>query len=69
MAPVDPQYRRRAMRTGLTALHESRACPGYNLYPPYYGSRPVGLIDVHGAEVNQVFRSTDSLPQEIPALG
>ena len=42
MAPVDQQFRRRAVRTGLTALEEG---------------------------VNQVFRATHYLAQEIPTLG
>ena len=53
MAPVDQQSRRRAMRTGLTALDEERACPGYTLYAPCYGSGQVYLIDLHGVEVHQ----------------
>ena len=69
MAPVDHQSRRRTMRTGLTALDEERACPGYTSYAPYYGSGPVYPIDLHGAEVNQVFRATHCLAQEILALG
>ena len=69
MAPVDQQSSPRTMRTGLTAWVEARACPGYSMYTPYYGSGQVYLIDLHGAEVNQVFRATDCLPHEIPTLG
>ena len=69
MAPVDQQSRRRAMRTGLTTFDEERACPSINLYAPYSGSGQLCLIDLHGAEVNQVFRANHYTAQEIPALG
>ncbi len=43
---VDQQTRRRTGRTGLTALDEELACPGYTLYAPMYGPGDVYLIDV-----------------------
>lgn len=50
--PVDIQTRRRTMRTGLTALDEYRACPGYVLYAPITSSGEVFLIDLHGQIVH-----------------
>ena len=53
MPPVDQQTRRRIMRTGLTALDEERACPGYTLYCPLQGPGTVYLIDLQGTEVHR----------------
>lgn len=39
-------------RTGLTALDETRACPGYVVYAPMGGQGQVFLIDKHGNEVH-----------------
>ena len=50
---VDQQTRRRIVRTGLTALDEELACPGYTLYAPLYGSGEVLLIDLQGNEVHR----------------
>ena len=69
MAPVDQQSRRRAMRTGVTAMDEERTCPGNASYAPTYGSGQEALIDRHGVEENQVFRATHYMAQEVPALG
>ena len=52
MMPVDPQTRRRNSGAGLTALDESRACPGYVLYAPMAGPGDVYLLDVNGTEVH-----------------
>jgi hypothetical protein len=52
MNAVDQQTRRRMARTGLTALDESRACPGYVLYAPMYGPGKVILLDLQGREVH-----------------
>jgi len=48
MATVDQQTRRRMARTGLTALDEAKACPGYVLYAPLYGPGTLFLIDLKG---------------------
>jgi hypothetical protein len=53
MTTIDPQTRRRIARTGLTALDETRACPGYTLYTPIFGSGTVYLLDLHGQEVHR----------------
>jgi hypothetical protein len=53
MMPIDQQTRRRMARTGLTALDEARACPGYVLYAPMFGPGNVYLLDLHGQEVHQ----------------
>ena len=50
---VDQQTRRRIVRTGLTALDEELACPGYTLYAPLFGSGEVLLIDLRGNEVHR----------------
>ena len=48
MTRIDRQTRRRAMRLGLTALDEDRACPGYVLYTPLFGAGEPLLIDLRG---------------------
>src|SRR5215470_19517557 len=53
MTTIDPQTRRRIARTGLTALDKTRACPGYTLYTPIFGSGTVYLLDLHGQEVHR----------------
>ena|ERR1043166_5866706 len=53
MTTIDPQTRRRLARTGLTALDETRACPGYTLYTPIFGSGTVYLLNLHGQEVHR----------------
>ncbi|MCH7802123.1 MAG: aryl-sulfate sulfotransferase [Chloroflexi bacterium] len=40
-------------KTGLTALDEVLACPGYTLYTPMYGPGEVYLLDLQGNEVHQ----------------
>ena len=49
----DQQTRRRLVKTGLTALDEERACPGYTLYAPMYGNGEVYLLDMRGEEVHR----------------
>jgi hypothetical protein len=51
--PIDQQTRHRMARTGLTALDEALACPGYVLYAPMFGRGNVYLLDLHGQEVHQ----------------
>ena len=53
MPNLDPQTRRRMAATGLTALDESRACPGYVVYAPMSGSGQVYLLDLRGNPVHQ----------------
>ena len=53
MPNLDPQTRRRMAATGLTALDESRACPGYVVYAPMSGSGQVYLLDLQGNPVHQ----------------
>ena len=53
MSNLNPQTRRRMAHTGLTALDESRTCPGYVVYAPMSGSGQVYLLDWHGNEVHQ----------------
>ncbi len=53
MTTVDQQTRRRIARTGLTALDEAQACPGYVLYAPQAGPGTVFLIDLKGEVVHQ----------------
>jgi len=53
MTLIDQQTRRRVARTGLTALDETRACPGYTLYTPMFGDGTVYLLDLHGKEVHR----------------
>ena len=48
MAFVDQQTRRRSGRTGVTALDEDRACPGYTLFTPQFGDGDAILIDLRG---------------------
>ena len=50
--PVDSQTRRRMARTGLTALDEDQACPGFLLYSPMSGPGDVYLVDVNGNEAH-----------------
>ena len=52
MASVDQQTRRRMARTGLTAMNQELASPGYTLYAPMFGSGVVYLLDRMGAEVH-----------------
>ena len=52
MTAIDPQTRQRLMRTGLTALDENLACPGYVLFAPMTGAGDVYLVDLHGTEVH-----------------
>jgi hypothetical protein len=52
MTAIDQQTRRMA-RTGLTALDEALACPGYTLYAPLFGPGTVYLLDLHGQEVHR----------------
>ena len=49
---VDSQTRRRMAKTGLTALDEDLACPGYVLYSPMSSPGDVYLVDVNGVEVH-----------------
>lgn len=49
---IDQQTRRRIMRTGLTALDEEKACPGYIIYTPLFGKSTI-LIDHKGKEVHR----------------
>jgi hypothetical protein len=53
MTTIDQQTRRRIMRTGLTALDEERACPGYVLYTPFGWKGEVHLIDLKGEVVHR----------------
>lgn len=53
MTTVDQQTRRRMARTGLTALDEAKACPGYVLYAPLDGPGTVLLIDLGGEAAHQ----------------
>ena len=53
MTSIDQQTRRRITRTGLTALDEELACPGYVIYTPQFGSGQVYLIDLEGHEVHR----------------
>ncbi len=41
------------MRLGITALDEERACPGYVLYTPVFGSGEPLLIDLHGNVIHK----------------
>ena len=51
--PVDQQTRRRMAQTGLTALDETQACPGYVLFSPMASDGDVYLIDLHGETAHQ----------------
>lgn len=53
MTRIDQQTRRRMSLTGLTALDEQLACPGYTLYSPMYGPGAALLIDLNGNEVHR----------------
>lgn len=53
MPHIEQHTRRRTMRVGLTALDESKACPGYVLYTPVEGDGTLYLIDLMGDEVHQ----------------
>jgi len=53
MTTVDQQTRRRIMRTGVTAVDEQRACPGYVLFNSSGAGDSVYLIDLHGEEVHR----------------
>jgi outer membrane protein assembly factor BamB len=53
MAAIEPQTRRRMAHTGLVALDEERACPGYCLYAPMSGPGDVYLIDLKGNVAHQ----------------
>ena len=53
MPNLESQTRRRMAATGLTALDESRACPGYVVYAPMSGSGQVYLLDLQGNPVHQ----------------
>ena len=49
----DRQTRRRTARTGLTAIDDRQACPGFVPYCPMYGTGDVYLIDIEGREVHK----------------
>jgi len=53
MTTIDQQTRRRMARTGLIALDETLACPGYTLYAPMFGPGTVYLLDLQGREVHR----------------
>lgn len=53
MTQIDQQTRRRMARTGLTALDEQLACPGYVVYAPLTGNGEVYLVDLQGNEAHQ----------------
>ena len=53
MTAIEQQTRRRIARTGLTALDEERACPGYVVYTSMRGGREVYLLDIEGIEVHK----------------
>ncbi len=53
MTQIDQQTRRRMTRTGLTALDEDKACPGYVLYCPSFFEGAVHLIDLRGEIVHR----------------
>ena len=53
MTTIDQQTRRRTTRLGVTALDEDRACPGYVLFTPSFGSGEPRLIDLHGNVVHR----------------
>lgn len=51
--PVVDQNSRRRRPTGLIALDEEAASPGYTLFAPLTGSGEVYLVDLHGRPVHQ----------------
>ena len=53
MTKIDQQTRRRMSLTGITALDEQLACPGYTLFSPMYGPGRALLIDLNGKEVHR----------------
>ena len=53
LTTIDQQTRRRTTRLGLTALDEDRACPGYVLFTPNFGSGEPRLIDLRGNTVHR----------------
>ena len=53
MSAIDQQTRRRMARTGLVALDEERACPGYVLFTPLMGLGTAYLIDLKGQAVHR----------------
>ncbi|MBM4054827.1 MAG: aryl sulfotransferase [Planctomycetes bacterium] len=50
---IDQQTYRRITKTGLTALDENKALPGYALYAPIAGSGVVYLVNIRGEVVHQ----------------
>lgn len=53
MSVIDQQTRRRMGRTGLVAIDEEYACPGYILFAPSRGPGDVYLIDLKGDVIHQ----------------
>jgi len=53
MTSINQQTRLRMARTGLTALNEEKACPGYVLYSPQSGSGTTYLIDLKGTVIHK----------------
>lgn len=54
MTSINQQTRRRMARTGLIALDEEKACPGYVLYSPLRrGSGNTYLIDLKGTVIHK----------------
>ena len=60
--PVDQQTWRRVARTGLTALDQDKACPGYFVYSPYNGDGEgkglTLLCDINGNELHRWYPPT-----------
>ena len=59
---VDQQTWRRVARTGLTALDQNKACPGYFVYSPYNGDGEgkglTLLCDINGNELHRWYPPT-----------
>ena len=53
MTVPDQQTRRRMAGSGLIALDEERACPGYVVYAPMSGNGEVYLLDLQGREAHR----------------
>ena len=53
MTQIDQITRRRMAKTGLTAYDADKACPGYVLYTPMYGSGTPILLGLGGKEIHR----------------
>ena len=67
LTTIDQQTRRRTTRLGLTALDEDRACPGYVLFTPNFGSGRAATHRPAGQHRSQVANAVSAGVLGLPA--